>query len=324
MKPKYSAWSLALLLPVASMVLGQDPSTGSGQAFPNKPIRIVTGLPGGGNDFAARVIAQGLTGPVAQPVIVDNRAGTVIPVTVVAKAPADGYTLLVAGTTFMLTPLLQSVPFDPVRDFSPITLVEKTPNVLAVHPSVPVKSVKELIALAKAKPGQLNYGSATPGGTLHLSTELFKSMVGVDVVQIVYKGNGPAITALVGGEVQLMFVGAAQISPHVKSGKVRALASTGLRPSVLIPGLPTVSETVPGYESVSLTAVLAPAKTPAAVINRLNQEIVRVLNQADVKEKLFNAGVEAVGSSPQELAAAMKTEIATSGKIIKDRGIRAE
>ena len=293
----------------------------SGQDYPNKPIRWVTSAPGGGGDFLSRLIAQGISGSLGQPVIVDNRAGAVISGTIVSKALPDGYTLLMQSGALWIAPLLQNTPYDPVRDFSPITLAVNSPNILVVHPSLPVKSVKELIALAKARPGELNYGTGGTGSSPHLAAELFKAMAGVNIVRIAYKGGGPALNALIGGEVQMTIDGT-QLVPHIKSGRLRALAVTSLQPTALVPNLPAVAESLPGYESVLILSIWTPAKTPVAIINRLNQEIVRFLKTAEVKEQLFKAGVEVVGSSPEELAATVKSEMAKMGKLIKDAGIK--
>ena len=309
-------------IPAGLIMLAAD--VASGQDYPNKPIRIVTTTAGGGNDFAARLIAQGLTVNLGQQVIVDNRSSTVVPGDLVAKAPPDGYTLLVAGGTFSIGPLLQKAPYDPVKDFAALTLAARAPLVVVVHPSSTAKSIKELIALAKANPGGLNYGTPGIGSSAHLSAELFKAMAGVNIVHIPYKGAGPATNDLLGGQVQLAFGNATSVTPHVKSGRLRALAVTTAEPSMLYPALPTVAASLPGYESASLVGIFVPAKTPAALVNRLNREIVRILNQADVKEKFFNSGVEVVGSSPAEFAATIKSEIARMGKVIKDVGIRAE
>jgi len=316
MKPVIASGIVAL----AMMVLFAD--VVSGQNYPNKSLRIVTAGLGGGSDFAARVIAQGITGPLGQPVIVDNRSSNIVG-DIVAAAPPDGYTLLVIGSSFWIAPFLQKTSYDPVRDFSPITLAERSPNVLVVHPSVPAKSVKELIAFAKAKPGALNYGSSAPGSSSQLAGELFKAMAGVNIVNVPYKAMGLALNDLLGGQVQLIF-GASAVAPHIKTGKLRALAVTTAAPSSLFPDLPTVAATIPGYEAVSVTGVLAPSKTPATVVNRLNQEIVRSLNTEDTKQKFFNLGAESVGTTPAQLAAAIKSEMASMGKIIKDTGIGIE
>ena len=242
-----------------------------------------------------------------------------------SKAQPDGYTLLSTGNTFLIGPLLRKTSYDPVKDFSPITLTNSSPLVLVVHPSLSIKSVQDLIALAKAKPGQLNYASSGTGSSGHLAAELFNSMAGVSMVRITYKGTGPAMPDLLAGRTVLTFATAGSTAPHVKSGKLMALAVTTAQPSALLPHLPTIASSgVPGYESASMQIMLAPAKTPAALISRLNQEVVTGLNRADVKEKIFNNGSEVVGSSPQGLAQVMKAEIARLGKVIKDAGIREE
>ena len=310
-------WPVGLMVLGAGAVCGQD--------FPNKPIRVVAGSLGGGSDFTARLIATGLSSSMGQSVLVDNRGGDIIPGEIVAKAP-DGYTLLLTGSSFWLVPFLyKGVPWDPVRDFAPVTLAADSPNILSVHPSVAANSVKELIALAKAKPGGLNYSTGGAGGSSNLAAELFNSMAGVNIVRVTYKGGGPAALALASGEVQVTFATTSATTPHATSGKIRPLAVSSAQPSPLAPNLPTIAASgLTGYESGSSYGIFAPAKTPAAVINRLNQEIVRVINRRDVTEKFFNTGVRAVGSSPQELAATVKSEMAKYGKVIKDVGIRAE
>ena len=296
----------------------------SGQDYPTKPIRIVTSQPGSSNDLVARLIAQaGLSTSLGQPVIVDNRG--IVAAEIAREAAADGYTILSYGSPLWISPLVRKVPWDAVKDFAPITLTVDTPNLLVVHPSVPVKSVQELIALAKARPGKLDYGSSSTGATPHLAAELFKAMAGVNIVRIPYRGSGPALNALVGGQVQLMFPNAGAAAPHVKSGRVRALAVTTARPSALAPGLPTMAASgLPGYESSSPLGIFAPAKTPAAIVNRLQREIVKTLNREDVKERLFVSGVEVVGSSPEQLENRLKSEIARWGKLIKEADIREQ
>ena len=310
------------IFPVGLLVLGV--SAVFGQDYPNKTIRIVTGGAGGSTDFTSRQLAQGISGPLGQPVIVDNRTAP-ISSEIVSKAPPDGYTLILQGGALWITPLLQKMPHDAVRDFSPITLTEKTTNIVAVHPSVPAKSVKELIALVKARPGELNFGTSVTGGSNHLAAELFKSMAGVNIVRLPYKSSAPVITGLISGEVQLAIIDVGLVMPHVKTGRLRALAVTSAEPSALAPGLPTAAATgLPGYESVSITGVLAPSKTPAAIINRLNQEMVRVLNMPDVKERFLNAGIETATSTPEQFAAAMKSDIAKWSKVIRDAGIKVD
>lgn len=299
-----------------------------GQSYPVKPVRIVTAEPGGGNDFAARVLAQGLTRSLGQQVIVDNRggAGGAIAAEVAAKAPPDGYTLLLyAGNIWTIPLLRKNVPYDFVADFAPVTWIARSPNTVVVHPSLPVNSVRDLIALAKARPGQLNYASGGTGSATQLSVELFKSMAGVDIVRVPYKGNGPALNDLVAGQVQVMFPTAATVAPHLSSGRLKALAVTSAEPSALAPGLPTVASSgLPGYESISIYGLFAPSRTPAAIIRLVNHESAQYLRTPEVKERFFKAGVETVGSSPEEFAAVIKADMVKMARIIKDAGIREE
>lgn len=294
------------------------------QIVSNKFIRIVTSEPGSTNDLGARLIAQDLTRSMGQQTIVENRGS--LAVEYAAKAPPDGNTLLYYGNTVWLLPLLRAkVPYDPIRDLAPVTCATIAPVVVVTHPSLPVKSLKELIALAKAKPGQLNYAAGTIGASTHLAMELFKVMAGVNMVRVPYKGTGPSVNALLGGEVDLMFSPLGSVSAHIKSGKLRALAVGNDRPSALAPGLPTVAESgVPGYEASSITGMFVPANTPAAIINRLNREIVRGLNEAGIKERFFKTGLEVVGDSPEAFSARVKSEMAKWGKLIQDAGIREE
>ena len=296
------------------------------QGFPSRAIHIVTSEPGGGNDFAARVIAQGLTGPLGQPVVVDNRGGAsgAIAGETVAKAPPDGHLLLLYGSNIWLLPFLRDhVPYDPLRDLAPVALAVRAPNILVVHPSLPVKSTQELLTLARRRPGALNYGAGAVGSSSQIATELFKAMGKLDITQISYKGNGIALNALIAGEVQLAFATPGSVAAAIKSGRLRARAVTSPQPSPLLPGLPTVASAgLPGYEAMSIVGLFAPAKTPEAVIARLNQEIVRVLNRAEIKERFLSSGVETVGSTPEEFGATVKAEMARLGKVIRDANIR--
>jgi len=300
------------------------PTEVSSQAYPARPIRIVTAPIGAGNDFMARVIAQGLTAGLGQQLVVDNRPAGILG-ELVAKAAPDGYTLLAVGSVLWLTPFLQdSVAYDTVKDFSPITVTARSVNLLVVHPALGVNSVKDLIALAKAKPGQLNYATGGTGSSNHLAGELFKAMAGVNLVRIPYKGAGPAVNDLLSGQVQIMFPTTASAMQHVKSGRLKSLGVTSLKPTVLAPGLPTVAESgLPGYESVVIYGLLAPAKTPPAIIKRLNAELVPFLKSEATTERLLNAGVEPVASSPRELADTMDSEMSRLGKLIKEARIRA-
>ena len=313
----------ALMTGVAILVV----NTAGGQAYPTKPIRIVAAETGGSSDYAARVIAQGLTASLGQPVIVQNRGGSVvIQAELVTKAPPDGYSLMLNGSTIWLHPFLQDkAPYDPLRDLSPVTLATRSPNILAVNPAVAVKSIAELLVLARAKPGELNYGSGLAGGSNHLAAELFKSMAIVNIVRVTYKGTGPALTALVSGEVQLMFAPAGSVVPHAKSGRLRALAVTSAQPSALIPALPTIAASgLPGYEAVSMLGLFTTTGTPTAVTSRLEQEVARIVNAADVREKFLSVGMETVGSTREQLGTIVKADMSRMGKVIRDAGISGE
>jgi tripartite-type tricarboxylate transporter receptor subunit TctC len=295
------------------------------QNFPSRPIRMVTTEVGGSNDLVARLIAQGVSGPLGQQVIVENRGGSVIILgQAVASAQPDGHTLVLGTGSLWVVSLLQKAPFDPVRDFAPITVVAKAPNVLVVHPSLPVKSARELIALAKAMPGQLNWASGNAGSSLHLAGELFKSMAGINIVKISYKGMGSALIDTIGGQVQMMFPTAISVPTHIQSGRLRAIGVTSAQPSALFPDLPPIAATVPGYESGTVLSIFAPAKTPQPIINRLNREIVVFLHRPEVREKLLTMGADPVGSSPEEFAALMQSELVRLGKLVKDADIRAD
>lgn len=295
------------------------------QSFPSKPIRVVTSDPGGGSDVIMRIIAPAMASGLGQQIVIDNRAGGVIAGEFVAKAPPDGHTLIYYANTLWLLPLMQKgVPYDTVRDFIPITHAMTTPNILVVHPSLPIKSVKELISLAKARPGQLNYASAAAGTSNHIAAELFKSMAGVDIVRVTYKGIGAGILETVAGHVQLAFATATTTAVHLKSGRLRALAISTAQPSNAYPGLPTIAATVPGYESASYGGLLAPARTPDAVIQRLNLETVRALRSPENQQIFGIIGAEVVASTPEQFAAKIKSEVAVVGKLIRDIGIRIE
>ena len=318
-KPRFVAGMAA----AGMMVLGA--AAALGEPYPNRPIRIVTAPVGAGNDFMARVIAQGLSGSLGQQLVVDNRPAGIVG-ELVARAPADGYTLLAVGSVLWLTPLmLDKVAYDAVKDFAPISLTSRSLNMLVVHPSVAANSVRELIAVARSKPGQLNYATGGTGSSNHLAAELFKFMAGVDLLRIPYKGSGPAINDLLSGQVHVMFPTTAAGLPHVRSGRLRALGVTSLQPSALAPGLPAVAESgVPGFESVVMYALFAPARTPAAIVKRLNAEVVQFLKSTATTERLFNAGVEAVASSPRELAVAMESEMTRLEKLVKNARIRVD
>jgi len=293
------------------------------QGYPTKPVRFVTSEPGGGNDIVARVLAEGLTASLGQRVIVDNRG--IVAAEIAKNASPDGYTLLVYGANIWLLPYLRErVAWDPLRDFAPITIAVQLPNVLVVHPTVPVKTTREFIDYARTRPGKLDYAAGTIGVSPHLAAELFKSMTALDLVRVPYKGGGPALNGLIAGETQVMFPNVGSVMTHMKSGRVRALGVSSAQPSALAPGLPTIASVVPGYEFVAVICLYAPAKTPRAIVEQLNREAARVLKAPDVKERLFNAGNEVVANSAAEFAAYMKADMQKMGKVIKDAGIRAE
>ncbi len=294
----------------------------SAQSYPTKPVRIITAAAGGGSDFATRLIATPLGAALGQQVIVDNRG--LLAADIAAKAPADGYTLLLSGQTLWLLPFMRENVASSAVDFAPITTATETANLLVVHPSLPAKSTNELMALARARPGQLNYATSGVGNSVHLAGELFKSLARLDVVRVNYKAASPALTDLVAGQTQFMFAVPGSSIPHVKSGRLRALAVTSARPTRLAPGLPTVAEALPGYEMTSRLAIFAPTGTPYAILTRLNQEIVRVLARPDVKDRFFSAGQETVGSTPEALGALIKSEMDRMGKIIRSAAIRAD
>jgi tripartite-type tricarboxylate transporter receptor subunit TctC len=308
---------------LAAVLLATASEIAVAQDYPAKPIRIIGAASGGNSDVLARFIQAGLTSSLGQQVIIDNR-GAIGPA-VAAKSPADGYTMLITGSSVWLLPLLKpGVPWD-VKDFAPVMLATSSPSLLVVHPSMPVKTVRQLIALAKSRPGDLNFAAGTLGATPHLAGELFKHMAGVDIVRVGYKGTGPAVIAVMAGEVHMMFPGAPAAMPYVKQGRLRAIAVCSMEPSPFTPGLPTVAESgLPGFESMSPQGIFAPAGTPPAIVNRLNQEIARVLTTEDVKQKMFNAGSQVVASSPDAFATAMRRDIERIAKLVKTAGLTAE
>ena len=311
----------SVLMLCLSVIAG---GTAAADAYPTRPIRFVTAAVGGGNDFAARIIAHGLTASLGQQVIVDNRGGAHIPQLTVSKAPPDGYTILVQNNTVWVAPLLETVAYDHFKELVPISLTARAPNVLVAHPSLPVNSVKELIAAAKAAPGEINYASGVVGSSNYIAGELFKAMAGVNLTRIGYKGSGPALNDVMAGQVKLIFATTTSSSGHVKSGRLKALAISSAEPSALMPGVPTVAAAgVPGYKSESIYAVWAPARTPQAILNRLHREIVNVLNAPQNKERFFTSGAEVVASTPEVLAAEIKAETARLDRVFKSAGIRA-
>jgi tripartite-type tricarboxylate transporter receptor subunit TctC len=297
--------------------------------YPSRPIRIIVPQsPGASTDLTARLIGQKLSESFKQPVVVDNRpgAGTTHGTDMVVRATPDGYTLLVVASSISINPsIYKKLPYDTLRDLAPVTQLSAFPNLLVVHPSVPVKTVQDLLALVKAKPGQLNYASAGTGTGTHLSAELFKNMTGADMVHVPYKGGGPAVTALIGGQVQLMFGTTVTLLPHVRAGKLRPVAVTTTKRSPAAPDVPTIAESgVPGFDHGPWNGLFTTARTPAPVIARIHGEVVKILLSPEVKAVLNKEGAEPVGNTPEQFAGVMKSEIAKWEKVIKAAGIKAD
>src|SRR6186997_924981 len=299
------------------------------QPYPSKPIRVIIAqAPGSATDVVSRVISNKLAEGLGQQLVIDARpgAGGTLGTELAARAPADGYTLFMANnSTHGSNPALYAkLSYDAVKDFAPIILVVATPYVLSVHPSLPAKSLKELMALAKARPGQINDASAGNGSTHHLSGELLKTMAGIDIVHIPYKGTTPAIAALIGGEVSIMFATVTGIQPQIKNGRARGLAVTTPKRSNMMPELPTMAETLPGFEMLSWFGLLAPAGTPPAIVNRMNAETTKVLANPDVRSLLAAQGFEVMSGTPEQFGDYIKVEIAKITKLAKTTGIKAE
>jgi len=317
------AWVLAaMVLPASLPAFAAD--------YPAKAVRMIVPFPPGGpNDILGRVVAQKLSEQLGQQVVIDNRggAGGIIGAELAARAVADGYTLLFGGTASLaINPSLhRKLPYDPLRDFAAVSLVGTAPSLLTVHPSLPVKNVKDLIDLAKARPGQLNFVSAGVGTPPHLAGELFKNMTGVDMVHVPYKGGGPALTDLLAGQVGIYFSGISSVLPYVREGRLRGLAVTSAKRTAVMPDTPTIAESgLPGYEVGNWYAIVAPAATPGTVVTQLNREIVRALTVPAVKKRFLELAADPVGSTPGELAAYNRSEIAKWANVIKSAGIKPE
>jgi tripartite-type tricarboxylate transporter receptor subunit TctC len=296
--------------------------TASAQSYPVKTVRIVVPYAAGGNtDFTARAIAERLTPVFKQQVIVENRPGgaTNIGTELVAKAPPDGHTLLMAGASNAINmSLFRKLPYDTVRDFEPVTLCVQGANVLSIHPSLPAKTLRELIALAKAQPGKLNFASSGLGSSNHMAGELLKVMAGINIVHVPYKGNAPALTDTVGGHVEMIFSGVPALVPHIESGRLRAIAIGSLKRFAAIPKVPTFDESgLKGYEATTWFGLMAPARTPKDIITRLNVEVDRILSSADLKERFLNEGIDPIGGPPEGFARFIRAEIDKYARVIK-------
>ena len=302
----------------------------SAQSYPAKPVRIVLGFPpGGASDILMRFVGARLTDSLGQPIVYDNRpgAGGNVAGEIVAKSPPDGYTLLMGNNAILATnaSLYKNMSFDPVKDLAPVALIASQPNILVVHPSLPVNTVKEFIAFARSRPGQLNYASSGNGLAAHLAGELFKTMTRTNMVHIPYKGAGPALVDTLSGQCQVMFATAVSVQPYLQSGRLRPLAVTTATRSRNFPALPSVAEAgVPGFEATSWHGLVAPAGTPQAVITRLNGEINKVLQQPDIRDRLAKQGADVASGTPQQFAAYIRAEIPKWAKVIKDSGAHAD
>ena len=329
---KNHPWNVLLaagLLCFSATAAAQTASTGSGQAYPARAIRLIAhSSPGGTSDILGRLMAHKLTEALGQQVVVENRAGAsgIIGVEVAAKSAPDGYTMLITQTSIAINPsMFAKLPYNALRDFAPITQLVAAPNVLVVHPSVPATSVKEFIALAKAKPGSLINGSPGQGTSPHLSAELFKIMAGIKLDHVQYKGAGQAVLSLLAGEVPVMFTTPPTAMPYLKAGRLRPLGVTTTTRIEALPDVPAISEAgVPGYESVQWFGMLVPAGTPRPIIDRLHQELTRALRAPDMKERLNSLVLDGVGSTPEEFAAYIRSETEKWAKVIKAMGIKAE
>ena len=309
----------------AAMLLA---SNASAQAYPSKTVRLIDGFsPGGSTDIVGRLIAQKLADSFGQPVVVENRPGATgtVAAEMVAKSAPDGHVMLIVPLTFTVSPSLYKLPYDPVKDLAPVTLVASAPLMLVVHPSVPVKSVAELIAYAKANPGKLHFGSGGVGSTPHLAGEMLKSMAGIEATHVPYKGGGPALADLASGQIQFMVENIPSTAPYVTSGRLRALAVTDLKRSPVLPDVPTLDESgLKGYQIVGWNGLFLPAGTPPAIVDKLHAEVAKALAASDVKERLAAMGFQGVGDTPQHFAAFVQAEIAKWAKVVKDANIKVE
>ncbi len=326
MKPK---WGLAGLGLSVAVIPGFYASDAVAQSYPNKPIRWIVPFIGGTADYTARLIGQKLTDSWGQQVVIENRAGAsgMIGTELGSRAAPDGYTLILGNTAALaVSPnLYKTIPYDPIGSFTPVTLVATTAQVLVVHPSVAAQSLKELVALAKSRPGQLNGGSSGNGESAHLALEMFKAVAGVNIVHVPYKDTGAAATALLGGQVQLVFSGMLQAMPHVRDGKLRALAVSTVKRSRAAPDVPTIAELgFPNYSVSFWAGVIVPARTPRELVTRLNMEIVRILDLPEVQEKMSDRGLEPMSSTPEQFTAIIKADIAKYGKVIRDIGLKVD
>jgi len=310
----------ALLIPLCASAYAAD--------YPQRPIRLIVPFAaGGGLEITARSIGQKLTEKRGQSIVIDNRPGaaTIVGSEIAAKSSPDGYTLLMITTTFAINPSLYGkLPYDPVREFAPVTQINSVPNILVVNPSIPAHTVRELIALAKAKPGQLNYASAGSGTSPHLAAELFKTMAGIEMTHIPYKGIPPAVTDVIAGRVTMLMTTTISSAPHVKSGRLRALAITSPKRLAAMPDVPAIAETVPGYEADAFQGMVAPAGVPKEIVRQLADDIAAIVRLPEIRERIVADGAEPIGSTPEAFGAFLKKEMLKWGKVVKESGARPD
>jgi tripartite-type tricarboxylate transporter receptor subunit TctC len=322
------SWANFILHPSSFILCCALAATAGAQQYPDRPIRLIVGFPpGGAADILGRFAAQQLTGALGQQVVVDNRggAGSLIATETAARANPDGYTLLFSSIPHVINPhLYGKVAYDAVKDFAPVVQFVAVPLMLATNPSFPAKSVKDVIAVARARPGQVNYASGGSGSSGHLAMELFKSMSGTSMNHVPYKGTGPLITDLIGGQVSLTISSAVPLSPQVRAGKLNGLAVTGPKRSPSFPELPAIAETVPGYEVVNWFGILAPAGTPAAIVSRLNKDLNAALGSRELRERLASQGADGVGGTPDEFARVIRSDFAKWAKVVKQSGAKVD
>ena len=326
---KADAKAAIALAATALLVCARADAAQATSAYPSKPIRLIVPFsPGGSADTLARTMQPSLSAALGQALVIDNRGGasSVIGTELAARAPADGYTLLLVTTTHTVNPsLMKKLPYDTVRDFAPVSLAASQPNILAVHPSVPAKSVKELTAYAKSKAAHLTYASGGSGSSPHLSGELFRLIAGVDLTHVPFKGSGPGVTALLGGQVTMMFAGPLVFEPHIKAGKLRALAVADRKRSSVLPDVPTMAEAgFPGVETGTWFGFLAPSATPGAIAQTFHEALVKVMAQPDMKSRLVVQGVDIVGAGPREFDKIIREEIDKWAQLVKRSGITPE
>ncbi len=312
---------------VGALLIGIG-ATAHAADYPTRPIRLIVPFaPGGGLEITARSIGQKLTEKRGQAIVIDNRPGaaTIVGSEIASKASPDGYTLLMITTTFAINPSLYGkLPYDPGRDFAPVTQINSVPNILVVNPAIPAHTVRELIALAKAKPGQLNYASAGSGTSPHLAAELFKTMAGIEMTHIPYKGIPPAVTDVIAGRVSMLMTTTISAAPHVKSGRLRALAITSPKRLAAMPDVPAIGETVPGYEADAFQGMVAPAGVPKEIVRQLADDIAAIVKLPDIRERITADGAEPIGSTPEAFGAFLKREMLKWGKVVKESGARPD